>query len=72
MSIKVRDSQFELLRIVAQWLIVFYHLFYYCTVDLQNEHAIYAGIQIPIHIGVVLFVMISGFYGIKPSTLVSR
>lgn len=57
----VRESQFELLRIVAQWCIVFYHLFMDYTIHLQEQYPIYLGIQIPLHIGVLLFVLISGY-----------
>lgn len=63
----VRESQFELLRIVAQWCIVLYHLFMDYTIHLQEQHPIYLGIQIPLHIGVLLFVLISGYWGIKPT-----
>lgn len=64
---KVRESQFELLRIVAQWMIVFYHLIFFFTASLQTDYPFFKGIQIPFHIGVILFVLISGYYGIKPS-----
>lgn len=64
---KVRESQFELLRIVAQWLIVFFHLFFDYTIPFQKEYPIYLGIQIPLHIGVIVFVLISGYFGIRPS-----
>lgn len=30
-------------------------------------NSIYQGIQIPLHIGVILFVLISGYFGIKRS-----
>ena len=64
---KPRESQFELLRIFAQWMIVFYHLFYEFTLSYQSEHPIYLGIQIPLHIGVLLFVLMSGYFGIRPT-----
>lgn len=63
----MRSSQFELMRIIAMVFIVFYHLFLDTTEHLWNEILIYKGIQIPIHFGVLLFVMISGFWGIKPT-----
>lgn len=64
---KNRESNFELLRIVAQYMIVFYHLFFHFTKDYQDIHPIFKGIQIPLHIGVVIFILISGYFGIKPS-----
>lgn len=62
-----RESQFELLRIIAQWFIILYHLFHMFTVRYQIESPIFLGIQIPLHIGVILFVLISGYFGIKLS-----
>ena len=62
-----RESQFELLRILAQWMIVLYHLLLMFTKNYQSNHPIYQGIQIPLHIGVILFVLISGYFGIKRS-----
>ena len=66
-SITVRESQFELLRLLAQWMIVFFHLFLFFTKDYQTDHPIYLGIKIPLHIGVILYVLISGYFGIKCS-----
>lgn len=64
---KIRESQFELLRIIAQWMIVFYHLLLFFTETIQADYPIFKGLQIPFHIGVILFVLISGYYGIRPS-----
>ena len=64
---KIRESQFELLRIIAQWMIVFYHLLFFFTETIQADYPIFKGLQIPFHIGVILFVLISGYYGIRPS-----
>ena len=55
------------MRIIAMVFIVFYHLFLDTTGHLWTEYPIYEGIQIPIHFGVFLFVMISGYFGIRPS-----
>lgn len=66
-SISQRESQFELLRIIAQWMIVVFHLLLMFTKNYQLNHPIYQGIQIPLHIGVILFVLISGYFGIKRS-----
>lgn len=67
MNYKDRESQIELLRIVSIWLIVFYHLFMDFSLPLQEEYPLYKGLQIPLHIGVLLFVLISGYFGIKAS-----
>ncbi len=67
LSYKDRESQIELLRIVSIWIIVFYHMFMDYSLPLQEEYPIYKGIQIPLHIGVLLFVLISGYFGIKAS-----
>ncbi len=64
---KERESQIELLRIISIWLIVFYHLLMDYSLPLQEEYPLYKGIQIPLHIGVLLFVLISGYFGIKAS-----
>ena len=61
---KERNSNFELLRIIAMLFIVIYHLL--ITVYSKNPtEIIYKGAWIPLHIGVILFVFISGYFGIK-------
>ncbi len=62
-----RDSNFELLRLVAMFCIVFYHLLLFYVVPVQGEESIFYALQLPLHIGVLLFVFISGYFGIKPS-----
>ena len=65
-NIKVRNSAIELVRILAMFMIVYYHfiLFFIEPID---TNPIYKAIQIPLHIGVILFVLISGYFGIKPT-----
>lgn len=59
-----RNSSFELLRIIAILFIVIYHLL--ITVYSKNPtETIYKCAWIPLHIGVILFVFISGYFGIK-------
>ncbi len=61
---KQRESSFELMRLVSMFLIVLYHLF--CSSCIHFMKMIfYKAIQIPLHIGVLLFVLISGYFGIK-------
>ena len=57
----------ELLRIVAMLMIVVYHTFYYRLQYYQNSEPIFASLTVILHIGVILFVLISGYFGIKPS-----
>jgi len=57
-----RDSNLELLRIVAMWMIVFYHLHIYV---LQPTSGLFLAIQLPLHTAVLLFILISGYFGIK-------
>lgn len=64
----IRDGQFELLRLIAMWMIVLYHLLLYFTVDYQSQYPVYKAAQIPLHVGVALFLLISGYFGIRPST----
>lgn len=63
----IRESQFELVRIIAQYIIVLYHLIHIFTVGIQDQHPILVAVQIPLHIGVILFVLLSGYFGMKPS-----
>lgn len=64
---KSRESNFELLRIVAMFCIVFYHLLLHYVIPAEGEESIFYALQLPLHIGVPLFVFISGYFGIKPS-----
>ena len=61
---KVRKSNFECLRLLAMFCIVLYHI-YLLYVYKENPQIINKAIQIPLHIGVILFILISGYFGIK-------
>ena len=63
---KERKSEYELLRIVAQVMIVYYHIMLFVVYPLSDD-ALYKAIWLPLHTGVPLFVFISGYFGIKPS-----
>lgn len=63
-----RSSNIELLRIVSQYIIIIYHIFVFCVLPLYPDITIYRGVMIPFHIGVGVFVLISGYFGIKPTT----
>ena len=62
-----RNSAFELLRLVAQYMIVVYHiiLFWYLKNEASLTPEIHKAICIPLHIGVILYVLISGYFGIR-------
>lgn len=60
-----RESSFELIRILAQWMIVLYHIMIYIATI--SDVPLYTAIWLPLHIGVPLFVLISGYWGIRVS-----
>lgn len=65
---KYRSSNIELLRMVALCMIVVYHIFSFCIYPQdKGTHPIYKAIWLPLHIGVVLFILVSGYFRIKPS-----
>ena len=63
---KERESSYELIRMLAQFFIVFYHIFYFYIYHLTGN-PLHHAIWLPLHIGVILFVLISGYFGIKSS-----
>ncbi len=63
---KERKSSFELLRLIAQYMIVVYHiLLYWFVIEGPNPQPIFKALWIPLHIGVILYVLISGYFGIR-------
>lgn len=67
MKNQVRQSNMELLRLVAMFMIVVYHSVYYRLYAYRLDEPIFAVLNTLLHIGVILFVLISGYFGIKPS-----
>lgn len=65
MSQKTRQSNIELLRCIAMLFIIVYHLCLFALGGIQTGTNLYQAIQIPLHIGVPLFVLISGYFGIR-------
>ena len=67
MSSIIRNSSFELLRIVAMAMIVFYHIVSYYLYLLPNpaNQEFFTALLPTLHIGVILFMLISGYFGIK-------
>ena len=60
-----RNSSFELLRILSQVFIVLYHICYIWQGKEYSSQAFFQVVSIPLHIGVVVFVLLSGFFTIK-------
>lgn len=63
---KERESAFELIRILAQIFIIYYHILLFSIYPLTGD-SFYKALYLPLHIGVPLYVLISGYFGIKPS-----
>lgn len=63
-NVNKRESSFELIRIIAQYMIVLYHILLTIVYPYTNL-PFFKAIWLPLHIGVPLFVLISGYFGIK-------
>ncbi len=63
----IRQSNFELLRLVCMLIIVIYHVFIHIVIPIAGNERVYAALITVFHIGVLDFVMISGYFGIKHS-----
>lgn len=61
-----RESSFELIRIIAQFMIVLYHILSVAIFP-TTQDSFYKALWLPLHIGVPLFILISGYFGIKAS-----
>lgn len=62
---KTRQSNIELLRLFSMFLIVWYHMFLFVLEPDNPDLPIFKAAQMPLHVGVPLFVMISGYFGIR-------
>lgn len=60
-----RQSNIELLRCFAIFSVIIYHILMFALHPNHPETSLYQALQIPLHIGVPLFVMISGYFGIR-------
>lgn len=67
MSKVSRQSNIELLRIISMTLVVLYHVFCYSLINYESTYPIVKPLYTLSHIGVPLFVLISGYFGIKIS-----
>ena len=63
-SIK-RQSNMELLRCFAMLCIILYHMLCFVVSPMNPNNVLYKAMWMPLHIGVPLFVMISGYFGIR-------
>ena len=52
---------------MSQFYIVFCHTFL-LFIAKESDEQIYKAIQMPLHIGVIVFVLLSGYFSIKPSS----
>lgn len=62
-----RQSNFELLRILSMFFIIFYHFLLWFVYD-NSDYDWIRAFWIPLHIGVICFILISGYWGIRPSS----
>ena len=62
-----RQSNFELLRLLSIFFIVFYHLLRWFV---QGNPAFdwVRALWLPLHVGVVVFILLSGYFHIRPSS----
>lgn len=63
-DVSKRESQFELIRILAQFFIIVYHIYLFFIYPVTNN-PFHKAIWLPLHVGVILFILISGWFGIK-------
>ena len=63
----VRKSNMELLRIIAMFIILFYHAIARGVIQYRLDTPILGSLYVLLLIGVILFLLISGYFGIKPS-----
>lgn len=62
-----RQSSFELLRLLSMFFIVLYHFLLWFVED-HSSHICLKALWLPLHIGVICFVLISGYFRIKPTS----
>lgn len=65
--VKTRNASFELLRIICMFMIVYYHMFVKIDYLATINSPMYSTLLYPLHIAVICFVLISGYFGIKLS-----
>lgn len=65
-TVKQRESSFELLRLISQYMIVIGHVLQVIVTPATSE-PFYKAIMFPLHVAVPCYVMISGYFGIRAS-----
>ena len=65
MAQKERQSNIELLRCLSMFFVIVYHILILVLYQRHPETNAYQALELPFHIGVPLFVMISGYFGIR-------
>jgi len=64
---KNRNSSFEILRLICMLSIVLYHMLIFGLNDISENYWFYKALTILLHFGVPVFILISGWFGIKLS-----
>ena len=65
---KERNSNFELLRLILIFFIITYHFLVFIFINETHEcESLYKALWLPLHIAVICFVLISGYFHIRPS-----
>lgn len=59
-----RNSSFELLRLISMWMILLYH-FHLVLASRSSDFVLFKAIQLPLHIAVLNFILISGYFNIR-------
>ena len=62
-----RQSNYELLRLIAMFFIVLYHFLRWFVRD-NPSFSVMKSFWLPLHVGVICFILISGYFMIKPSS----
>ena len=65
MKAKVRDSNLELMRLFAIFSVIMYHTISYYTLTYSPENSFGYVAWLPFRTAVTLFVLTSGYFGIK-------
>lgn len=68
-EIKIRESNFELCRLFAIFSVLMYHGISYYIVKYNPDNMYGHALWLPFRTAVSLFVLISGYWGIKPSLM---
>lgn len=61
-----RESSFEAMRLIAQWMIIIYHiLLVWFFNECPEPNLFFKAMWIPFHVAVPCYVIVSGYFGIK-------